>query len=267
TGTMPHLHKAPEMAASLPTQIVGHPLIYLPSVGSTQDVARDQARAGAPEGLVVVANKQTAGRGRLHHQWWAPAGTSLLLSILFRPSLIPSQTPRLTMICGLAVTNAISTVTGMEIGLKWPNDLLLKGKKLGGILAEAELSGHMLAYAIVGVGINVNLDFTTSGIPELKETAISLSQALGKSVDRLVLLRALLLELDTRYQRLRRGELPHQEWSQRLVTLGQDVRVITPEAVIQGRAVGVNAEGALLIEHADGTQTTVWAGDVTMLQA
>jgi BirA family biotin operon repressor/biotin-[acetyl-CoA-carboxylase] ligase len=249
--------------AGLHTAFLGQDLVYLPATASTNDEARRLAQAGAPEGTLVVADYQSAGRGRLGRSWAAPPGSSLLLSLLFRPSLGPHQVQRLTMICGLAVAEAIESETVLRAGLKWPNDVTVGGAKAGGILSEMELSGDRVDCAVVGIGLNVNLD--PSELPaDLLVPATSLSHALGRRVARLPLLWAFLRIVETRYLALKAGHSPHDEWAERLVTVGQTVRVSMAGNVLTGIAEGVDANGALLVRRNDGWLETVVAGDVTL---
>lgn len=250
--------------AGLTTTLVGAELVYLPGTGSTQDEARRLSEAGASDGLLVVADHQTAGRGRLQRQWVAPSGSSLLMSLLFRPELRPVQAQRLTMICGLAVCDAIEAQTGLQAALKWPNDVMLGGAKAGGILTEIEVMGGRLAYGIVGIGLNVNLDVTLLS-KDLLMQATSLSNEIGRPVSRLPLLWSFLEAVERRYLFLRAGQSPHVEWSQRLSTLGQHVTVSgVGESCLEGVAEGVDANGALLVRLASGQLETVLAGDVTL---
>jgi BirA family biotin operon repressor/biotin-[acetyl-CoA-carboxylase] ligase len=247
----------------LETDIVGQTLVYRPAISSTNDEARRLARAGAPEGMLVVADYQTVGRGRLERRWEAPAGSSLLMSLVFRPHLAAHQVQRLTMICGLAAVEAIEAQTGLYVGLKWPNDLVIDGAKLGGILTEIELAGKRVDYAVVGIGLNVNLD--PGQLPQdLLMVATSLSHLLGREVERLPLLRALLQAVEVRYKALNAGQLPQAEWAERLVTLGQWVAVSAMGACVEGVAEGVNEDGALLVRLANGRLETILAGDVSI---
>lgn len=246
----------------LETEFVGQNLVYRQEIGSTSDEARRLARAGAPEGTLVVADYQSSGRGRLERRWEAPAGSSLLLSLVFRPHLAAHQVQRLTMICGLAATDAIWAETGLQVGLKWPNDLVIGGAKLGGILTEIELEGNEVTHAVVGIGLNVNLD--PGQLPEnLLVAATSLSQVLGREVPRLPLLRILLESIEGRYKALQAGQLPQAEWTARLATLGQRVTISAMGTRVEGVAEGVDDDGALLVRTSDGRLEIVVAGDVT----
>jgi len=255
--------------SSLTTKYIGRRFIYLPKTTSTQDVARRLAEEGAPEGTLVLADEQTAGRGRLGRRWLAPPDSSLLFSIIFYPPLAPSQVHCLTMLCSLAIVSAIHQVTGLETGIKWPNDVVTlrpgatRYAKLAGILTESCLVGEGLAYAIVGMGINVNFDPAVLG--ETIAPATSLAAELGGPVDRRHLLVALLAQVEERYEALKRGEqaMLQEQWAARLVTLGQEVQVTWEGGMLQGVAAGVDTEGALLLRDNAGTLHRILAGDVS----
>jgi len=252
--------------AALTTRGFGHNLLFLPRTESTNDVVKELARQGAPEGTVVVADEQTAGRGRLGRRWVAPPGTCLLCSILFRPTLAPAQANRLTMLCGLAAADAVQDVGGLQVWLKWPNDLVVGPpgqRKLAGILTETGLSGDRLEFAVVGVGINANVPADT--LHRLDPRATSILAETGREVDRAALLAALLAGVEERTTRLRAGTDPRAEWSARLATLGQVVQAATPEGTITGVAEAVDEDGALLLRIADGAVHRLLAADVTLL--
>jgi len=266
---------AESVTAALATQRLGRPTLYFPRTGSTNDVAHERAAAGAPHGLLVIADEQTAGRGRLDRRWWALPGSSLLMSLLLRPSLPLDQVGQLTMCLGLAAVEGIEAVTGLRPALKWPNDLLLDGRKLGGMLAELHLDGELLDYAVLGLGVNVNINFSASALTsastlmpsELTDTAISLSTALGHSVDRLPLLAAIVARCEAWYERVLAGQSLHAAWAARLDTVGRQVTVTTAAGALMGSAVGVTPGGALLVRGDDGTEHTIWSGDVTALRS
>lgn len=250
------------ITAGLHTSVIGRRVLYYPTVDSTNVVAHRMAVAGAEEGLVVVADEQTAGRGRLGRRWIAPAGTSLLFSILLRPRLRPPQIPWLTMIVSLAALDGIREVTGVEAALKWPNDVLIDGRKAGGVLTEFGMTGGHLDFAVIGLGLNVNFD--PAAVPELPPETTSLMVVLGRPVRRLRLLRAILRAADERYLRLLAGESPLQEWTTHLATLGQTVRVRTPSGIEEGVAEDVDVLGELILRRPDGTRVTIPSGDVTL---
>jgi BirA family biotin operon repressor/biotin-[acetyl-CoA-carboxylase] ligase len=167
------------------------------------------------------------------------------------------------MLCSLAAADAVGEATGLRPALKWPNDLLLEGRKLAGLLTEVGFEGETLAWVVVGMGLNVNVDFASQA-PELTDRAISLVMALGQPVSRLPLLQSYLSEVERRYVALRAGHSPHQEWAARLATLGQHVTIQASDGVYQGRAESVDEAGALLLRRPDGQIMRVLSGDVTL---
>lgn len=260
--------------AGLTTQFVGRHLVYFGSIGSTNVEAKRLAASGAPEGTLVIADEQTAGKGRRGRRWLAPPNTCLLTSLLFRPALLPAQASRLTMLCSLAAAEAIETETGVPVAIKWPNDLVVPHapghsyRKLGGILTETALSGKELFFAIVGMGINVNVDPTALG--PVMTPATSLLAELGRPVDRAALLAAILQQIENRYSQMP-GEQIHADWAQRLITLGQQVIVtLYPQSHddsqewLEGTAEGVDPDGALLLRDLAGNLRLVTVGDVTL---
>jgi BirA family biotin operon repressor/biotin-[acetyl-CoA-carboxylase] ligase len=233
---------------------------YLTSTSSTNDALKRMAAEGAPEGTLVVADEQTAGRGRLERKWVAPPGTSILLSILFRPGTEMQVSPlQYTIVCSLAVRDAVRERLALELGLKWPNDLVYQDRKLGGILTEIETGYSGVAYVIVGIGINANWD--PSGA-EFDQPATSLCNLVGKPVSRAELLRAIVGRIAERYAALRADESPVKEWEIALDTIGKAVVVESPGERLEGFAVGVDADGALMVRSADGSLHRVMAGDV-----
>ena len=261
---MQDLLSAGSIQAGLKTGLVARSLVYLSQTGSTMDEARRLAEQGAPDGALVIADYQTAGRGRLDRRWQAPPASSLFLTLIFRPAVAPHHAQQLTMLCGLAVAESVEAETGLPVGLKWPNDLEIGGAKVGGILTEVELSGVRISYALVGLGLNVNLD-PQQLTGAVLTRATSLSAELGRPVARLPLLWAVLRAIDARYLALGAGAPDlHAAWARRLVTLGRTVTVSTGDAAWQGTAEVVDAEGALLVRRADGSIERIIAGDVTV---
>jgi BirA family biotin operon repressor/biotin-[acetyl-CoA-carboxylase] ligase len=255
------------------TRVVGRMVIHRQDVGSTNDELKQLAEAGAPEGALLVAEHQSAGRGRFHRRWVAPPGSSLLLSLLFRPALPPDRVSQLTMLCSLAVLDAIARCrpqalpaqeAGWRVRLKWPNDLLLNGKKVAGLLTELSFRGSEVDYVVVGMGINVNLD--PRELPTgLRAPATSLLAEAGRRQDRLALLVDLLAGIDRRYAALREGQRFTAEWAQHLETLGRRVSVSEEETQWEGVAQGVGDDGALHVRRPDGSVRCVRVGDVVLL--
>lgn len=259
---------------TLPTAVIGSAVECYAQVGSTNDLVRGRARAGAPEGLIILADEQLAGRGRQGRGWAAPPGSSLLCSLLLRPSwLAPTDSFLLTMLAGVALCNAAEQCGPLRAALKWPNDLLLAPpspadaalRKAAGVLSELELAGDTIGWVVLGIGVNVN--WSPHGIVDgrdLQTTATSVSDAIGQTADRLVLLRALLIELDRQYAALRAGRRTElfKAWRVRLATLGQVVTVQLPNGELHGIAEDVEPTGALCVRDAQGRRHSVLAGDV-----
>ncbi len=243
----------------LTTRRIGHPLIYLASVGSTMDVVRDMASDGGPEGLVVVADEQTAGRGRFGRTWIAPAGVNLSPSILVRPSVAVMK--RLGIVAPLAVADAVRAVSGLDVSFKWPNDVRIGERKLCGVLIEGGFSGDRPTHAIVGIGLNVNLD--AARYPEIADIATSIARELGRLVSREQTL-AELLNAFERYYDAPDAESLRLAWRERLDTLGQDIAVTFGGRTEYGVAEDVDSDGALLLRRGDGSLTTIPAGEVTL---
>ncbi len=233
---------------------------YLERCGSTMDVARELAERGVAEGAVVVAEEQEAGRGRLRRRWYSAAG-GLYATVVLKPP------PWALRVLSLAASVAVARVTellGLDARVKWPNDVQVAGRKVCGILVEAAAEPGEAAYALVGIGLNVN-----NALPEeLAGTATTLRELLGKSVPRLPLLLKLLEELDDIYARVREGRWGEvlSEWKSRSSTLGRFVRVETPEGAFTGVAVNVSEDGALLVRLEDGKIREFYAGDVIHLR-
>jgi len=253
------------ISRALTTRRLGRPSLFYPCVASTNDLVHEQARAGAAEGLLVVADEQTAGRGRQGRAWWSPPG-GLWFSLLLRPLIPLERAGQLTMCLGLGAVEGIEQATGLRAGLKWPNDIVYAGRKLGGMLAELGISGQRLEYAVLGLGLNVNVSFDWPVAPtRLAGSATSLQIALGHPVDRLPLLAAIMARCEGWYERLLAGQSLHRAWADRLETLGQKVAAMLPEECIEGLAVGITPEGGLLLRTEEGILRTIWAGDVVSI--
>ena len=224
------------------------------------DEARGQAEDGAPEGTVVVVERQTAGRGRFDRSWASPPGENLLFAVLLRPTL--AQLSSLNMATTLAVCEAISELTDLGPTVKWPNDVLVNGRKVSGILIETAVESGVVGYAVVGIGLNVNFD--PSEFPEIASSATSLRAETGRVQDRERVLVAVLASLDSLYARVRHGESLIDEWGKRLETLGRDVQVRWKDRLLEGRATGIDDQGNLLLSQKDGSTVTAVAGEVTL---
>ncbi len=252
-----------------PTRWVGRQLEIYAEVDSTNLVAERLARRGAPEGLLVVADAQTAGRGRLGRSFFSPAGLSLYMSLLLRPDGPPDRLPEHVFAAALAVADAASEVlpSSVQIEIKWPNDVLLGGRKTCGINLPAQLEGDRVASAVLGIGINVNLrreDFPH----ELRPIATSLLEAAGRRFDRVALAEAVLARLEKNIDQLRRGDFPSvlDAWQKYFRMRGERVRIGGPgcPTEIEGIVQGLDPAGALLVQS-DRTLERILAGDVTLM--
>ena len=248
------------------THVVGRRVLYYSQLASTMDEAARLAGEGAEEGTVVIAERQSAGRGRQGRSWVSQPG-NLLLSALFRPEM--AHLPFINIIGGVAAARAVRKTTGLSPRVKWPNDLMLNGRKAAGILAESAIVGDAVCYAVLGIGVNVALDPAGSEEiaafhPELVGRTTSVNAAAGREVDRESLLRQLLLDLDDLYISLRRGVSPLPEWRGLLETTGRRVEAAFGNETYAGMAEGVDDTGNLLLRLDDGTVMTLTAGDVTL---
>ena len=251
---------AASITDNLETHFIGQRVIFYPRLASTMEVAkREAARRGAAEGTVIVADEQTAGKGRLKRIWLSPKG-NIALSVILYPDV--AYLTSLIMVASLAVVHSIETVTGLKSQVKWPNDVLINGRKVCGILIESDVRGNIVDYAIIGIGVNVNLrlyDF-----PDILSTATSLSHELGREVSRLDVIRQLLVEIERLYLTLQAGGSIYEEWRDSLVTLGRRVRVKSGKTTYDGIAESVTIDGSLLLRRSDGSLSKIVSGDVTL---
>jgi BirA family transcriptional regulator, biotin operon repressor / biotin---[acetyl-CoA-carboxylase] ligase len=218
------------------------------SVTSTMDMARDMAERGVAEGVVIVADEQTAGRGRGCHTWYSPPDQSLYASLILRPTLSPAQAGWITMIAALAVRDGV----GEQGSIKWFNDVMIAGRKVCGILVESSITGDVVDYAVLGIGLNVNTNF--AGAPaEVRARATSLREAYGVPFDRELVLGQLLDRFAARYSELMRTRRsPAPEYAQFVDTLGRTVVVEAAGEAIHGRAERIDDDGALVVLSAAG---------------
>lgn len=245
---------------------LGHTIEVHESIGSTNDRARALLEDPAGEGVVVLAEEQRAGRGRRGRSWLSPPGLNLMISVGVRPGLPARDAWQLGLAAGLAALAACRAATpGAELGLKWPNDVVTAdGRKVGGLLIETAVRGELLDTAVVGIGLNANWS-SADMPPEIATTATSLADLAGASIDRVLLLDALLDALDQEVRELEAGTSPLARYRADCTTLGKEVEVLTDDGLLVGHAVDVDAAGALVLER-QGTRTAVATGDVTALR-
>ncbi len=247
------------ITGGLETAFIGQEVIYHPRLPSTMDAARQAARRGAAAGTVIIAGEQTGGRGRRIRSWLSPPG-NIALSVILYPEV--SYLPYLVMLASLAVVYAIEAVADLKPQIKWPNDVLVDGRKVCGILVESEVARIRVNYAVVGIGINVALK--ASEFPEISAVATSLNDASGRSISCVELVRCLLVELERLYRALSDAESIYEAWRDRLITLGKRVYVESGGDVIEGIAEAVDGSGAMRLRRADGSSIRIVAGDVTL---
>ena len=247
------------VTSGLRTRFIGQRVIIYPRLPSTMEAAKREAQRGATEGTVVIAGEQTAGRGRINRVWFTPKG-GLALSVVLYPSMV--YLPSLIMVASLAVVHAIAAVTGLQSQVKWPNDVLINGRKVCGILIESGVRGNTVDYAIMGIGINVNL--RTADFAEIASMATSLSDEMRREVARLKLIRKLLVDIERLYLSVQSGGSVYQEWRDSLVPLGRKVGVSLGKIVYEGTAEAVAEDGSLMLRCPDGSLTRIPAGDVAL---
>ena len=261
---MEHMHA--QLARTLKDCRVGRRLLCLDSTDSTNTQAKRLAAEGEPEGLVILSNAQTAGRGRAGRAFHSPADSGLYLSALLRPTLPPEAVIHFTAWTAVAVCDGIQAACGVRPQIKWTNDLVLGGKKLGGILTELNLvqTTGALDYLVAGIGINVNAD--ESSFPEdIRSMATSLSAQLGHPVDRTGLAAQLIRALDRMYARFPEGKQDYlAQYRRDCLTVGNPVRLTTPVSSREAFAVGIDEEFRLLVEYPDGSSEAVSTGEVSV---
>jgi len=246
--------------------LFGRRILLLDQVNSTNDVLKESALQGAEEGTVVVAREQSAGRGRAHRSWVSPRDAGLYCSLLLRPALLPSQCGVLSILLSLAAIRAVRRAMRIHAGLKWPNDILLQGKKAGGILVESHLSGHRLAFAIAGVGINVNQlpeDFP----PDLRPNSASLRMSAGQILDKDELLLHFLRQMNLLYPELTDPRMRRKwinAWQQHCVHMDQSVVISRGAETRSGRFKGISSWGAALVETENGQIQHFEYGDFSL---
>jgi BirA family biotin operon repressor/biotin-[acetyl-CoA-carboxylase] ligase len=228
-------------------------------IGSTMDAARELAKRGAKEGTIVIAEAQTHGRGRLSREWLSPEG-GIYFTILLRPRISPAYAPRINLMASVAVAATIRKLFGLKAELKWPNDVLIGGRKVCGILAEMDAELDAVNYVNVGIGINAN-----SSVAGFEKTATSLKDILGKEISRKELLRVLITEIEQRQALLMKPDLL-KEGKELSVTLNKEVRIMSLGEEVVGQATDIDGTGALVVKQKDGSSRTVLVGDCIHLR-
>jgi len=254
-----------KLQEGLCTKRLARSIFFRREIPSTNDWAKELAAFGAGEGTVAIAETQTAGRGRLGRKWVSPKG-GLWFSIILRPELTSSKAFTIIYAAGLAVVEALQQSCGLRAETKWSNDVLVRGRKVCGVLSETNVTGDRVNYLIAGIGINVNFDAQKVFPDELGRSATSLMNELGRKVPLEELFRALLEKLESTYEELLSEgfELILGRWKEHAGFLGRKVEVTTETGKLQGIALDVDSEGALLVRLEDGKVTRVFVGDVAV---
>lgn len=246
-------------------RVVGRHIRVFEETSSTNDIVEKLARDGVKEGVTVFAESQTRGRGRLGRQWLSPPRKGLWFSVLLRPDLRPQGATQLTIAAATALTRAIRDQTGLAPEIKWPNDILIRGRKVAGVLTELSAELDHIKHLILGIGVDVNLA-ATEFPQELRRIATSLRIEAGRPVNRAGLAAAILRELDRDYHRIAAGQFPSvaDEWAAQCTTLGRPVSIQIGTRVLHGQAEALDADGALLLRTEHGHLERIIGGDVTL---
>ncbi|MBM3239137.1 biotin--[acetyl-CoA-carboxylase] ligase [Candidatus Poribacteria bacterium] len=257
---------ADDIISGLKTQFIGHRIYAYQQTRSTNDVALYLGANGAPDGVLIIAEYQTAGRGRLSRSWLSPPGCSILASVLLRPKIQPYQMPVVTLLAAAAVANSIRLITKLPAKIKWPNDVVIDGKKVCGILTEMGIEKGRENFLVIGIGINVNIEKDSFPL-SLKSTATSLSILLGYEISRIQLLQQFLLDCENRYILLNDGNLMPIISEVRSLSsiLGCQVRVECDEKVTVGQVVDIDEDGALVLRSGMGKLEKFMTGNVALI--
>ena len=261
----PDLLLPQEIQRGLSTNYIGKEIYYFPELKSTSIIAKEKALHGAEgigEGTLIIAERQSAGKGRLGREWFSPAG-GIWLSIILYPQLSPSYISRITLMTAVAVVKAIKICTHIKSQIKWPNDILINEKKVCGILTEMSAELDIINWVVVGIGINANIDLRD--FPEdIQENTISLKETSGKEISRVKLAQTFLQEFEKYYEKLKRKEFPFilKEWRLYSHTLGKKIRVDIGERIITGEAMDISESGVLILKKEDGELIEIISGTI-----
>ena len=248
-----------EIKRALRTKFLGSQIHYFEELGSTMNVAMQLGVQGAGEGTLVVAESQRKGKGRLSREWFSPKYKGIYASLILRPKILPLQASILTLLTAIGICEAVKAICGLEPRIKWPNDILMRDKKLGGILTELNAEMDRIKFVVIGIGLNVNNEKKS-----LTEGATSLKAENKEELSRVGLLQEILLKIEENYSVFqKKGATPIiEKWRQYSVTLGRRVKVHYQKDYVEGQAVDIDSDGGLLIRTDSGTMEKVMAGDV-----
>lgn len=257
----------PLVLQNLATTTVPGKVVYVPRIDSTNRLAKNLAIEGVENGTVVLTEHQSNGQGRLNRTWVSPFGKNVLFSIVFYPPVPPVEVFNFTLFTSLAVTKALREQTGIDAGIKWPNDVYVNGRKLGGVLTEFSAHQDRVNWAVVGVGININDDPTSNA--DLKEIATSVRRETGKTMRRVPLLQSILREIDVLYQRFLdgQGQAIRDEWIAHSIIIGKPVVIMADEDIEHGIAESIDEHGALMLKTNEGEVKRIVYGDLSLRMA
>ncbi|HKM35676.1 MAG TPA: biotin--[acetyl-CoA-carboxylase] ligase [Lachnospiraceae bacterium] len=261
---LPDVFTQNELLSCIHTQWAGSNLLFYDSIDSTNLKAKLLAEEGAPNGTLVVAGEQTAGRGRKGREWVSPRNVNVYFTLLLRPSFQPDLASMLTLVMALAVKSAVEDVCGNIAQIKWPNDIVMNRKKVTGILTEMSLQGEDIQYVVIGVGMNVKKQ---SFSQDLHNKATSMEAEAGKEISRALLLHKVMEYFETDYSLFLENmnlSLLLEKYNHSLVNLNREVRVLDPAGEYTGTALGINKKGELLVKMPDHTIKEVYAGEVSV---
>ena len=256
--SVPDLLHPDAIRMGLRSTLIGQKIHHFDELTSTNIVAKELAH-DAEDGTVVVAEVQKGGRGRLGREWLSPRG-GIWMSVILKPTISLAHAPKLTLVAGVAISKAMRKL-GVDARIKWPNDILVNDKKVCGILTEVNAEMELVDYIVVGIGINVNVDMDEFN-DDVRDVATTLLSELGEPIDRISFIQDVLFELEQEYIRFRTQPFSGilDEWTSLSDTIGRQVSVTTPSKMIEGKAVGMTDDGALVVECSDGTREDVMAG-------
>lgn len=248
-----------EISYQLGTNFTGKRIYYFDSISSTMDIAEELGIKGAPEGTLILAEAQTKGKGRLGRTWFSPKYKGIYLSLILKPNILPNQAPLITLLSAVSICEAIKEISGLDTQIKWPNDILIHNKKIGGILTQLNAETDTVRFVIIGIGLNVNNDKKT-----LVAAATSLKEQKKQSLDRIKLLQELLRRIEANYLLFQKKGSPAivEKWRQYSVTLGKRVKITHHKERLEGEAIDIDIDGGLLIRNDFGLIEKIMAGDV-----
>lgn len=247
--------------------IIGREIYFYKKVGSTNTIAEGLAEKGAAEGLVVLADCQEKGRGRLGRLWVSPPGVNIYMSIILRPKIKLKDATLITIMASVGCATALRRATGLKVTIKWPNDLMVSDKKIGGILTELKTDPHHIIFTIMGIGINVNMDI--DAFPEdVKKIATSVKNEIGTPYPRIEIIAEILNAIDRWYRILKEMDRKRllSEWQRLTSTIGKEVKVTVGKETFTGLAESIDNEGMLILRLPSGVHKRISSGDLTILR-